>query len=71
MAAQLVAAEKRLFNETSILDGKDLKELGVPPGPSYTLVFRLLSEAKAKGELGPTKEEQMQFVKGLIDSGAI
>jgi len=44
------------------LRGKDLKNLGIPPGPHYNLIFKRLLEARIKGEI-KTREEELELVK--------
>jgi len=44
------------------LRGKDLKDLGIPPGPNYNLIFKRLLEARIKGEI-KTREEELELVK--------
>jgi len=44
------------------LRGKDLKDLGIPPGPHYNLIFKRLLEARIKGEI-KTREEELELVK--------
>jgi tRNA nucleotidyltransferase (CCA-adding enzyme) len=44
------------------LRGKDLKDLGILPGPRYNLIFKRLLEARIKGEV-KNREEELELVK--------
>jgi tRNA nucleotidyltransferase (CCA-adding enzyme) len=47
--------------------GKDLKKLGVPPGPKIKEILSLLFQAKLDGKASSRKEEE-EIVRGLIKS---
>ena len=47
------------------LTGKDLKELGLPPGPMYRQIFETLRAALLDGEIA-TREEEEQRVSELL-----
>ncbi len=44
------------------LRGKDLKQMGLPPGPVYTEIFQALLRARLDGKLA-TREEELDFVR--------
>jgi len=44
------------------LTGRDLRALGLPPGPRYTELLRQLRVARLDGEI-TSREEELQIVK--------
>jgi tRNA nucleotidyltransferase (CCA-adding enzyme) len=53
-----------LRNIKPILRGKDLKALGIPPGPKYAQILKLILNEKLMKRL-KSKEEEIEFVKRL------
>ncbi len=51
-----------LRNIKPALKGSDLKNLGIPPGPEYSEIFKRILDEKLMKRLY-TKEEEIQFVK--------
>ncbi len=51
-----------LRNIKVTLTGNDLKQMGIPPGPSYRKIFVELLDAKLDGQVR-SHEEEMDFVK--------
>ncbi|MBN2393874.1 MAG: CBS domain-containing protein [Anaerolineae bacterium] len=47
------------------ISGKDLKELGLPPGPVYRQIFEALRAARLDGEI-TTREEEEQRVNEIL-----
>ncbi|MFA5353554.1 MAG: CBS domain-containing protein [Thermodesulfovibrionales bacterium] len=45
-----------------LLTGKELKAMGIPPGPAYSLIFRQILEERLRNRL-ETKEEEAAFVR--------
>lgn len=45
-----------------LVNGRDLKKVGIPPGPVYSDVFRRIVDEKLMGRLA-TREEELDFVK--------
>lgn len=45
-----------------ILKGRDLKKLGIQPGPVYSRIFRMLLDEKLRGKL-KTEEDEKKFVR--------
>jgi tRNA nucleotidyltransferase (CCA-adding enzyme) len=52
----------RLRKVTPIIKGRDLKALGIKPGPIYSKLLESVLAAKLDGRL-KTKEDELQFVK--------
>ncbi|MEN9558778.1 MAG: Multifunctional protein [Candidatus Parcubacteria bacterium] len=48
-----------------LLQGRDLLEIGIPPGPEMGRVIRLIEEARDKGEV-KTKKEAEKYVRNLL-----
>ncbi len=46
--------------------GKDLKSMGITPGPIYSGILNTLLEEKLRGKL-KTKSEELEFVRGLLN----
>ncbi|GAW93908.1 CBS domain-containing protein, partial [Calderihabitans maritimus] len=46
-----------------VVDGLDLRQLGLPPGPLYGEIFLELEAALLEGKAGRKKEEQINFVQ--------
>lgn len=61
----------RLANVTSLLRGRDLRALGVPPGPAYRDLLAGLLRARLDGEV-ETREDEVAWVRarGGAASGA-
>ena len=51
----------KLRGTEAMLTGRDLKALGLPPGPLYTEVFDRLLEARLNNLIN-TKEDEINFV---------
>ncbi len=51
----------RLRNLKTDLGGKDLKELGIPPGPIYREILDALLESRMNGRIH-TKDQELRFV---------
>ncbi len=49
------------------LNGNDLKQMGIPPGPIYRDIFRQIRAARLDGEL-TKQEEEITFVKAWIQN---
>ncbi|MCM8800433.1 MAG: hypothetical protein NC912_00235 [Candidatus Omnitrophica bacterium] len=47
------------------LDGNDLKNLGLPPGPLYQRIFERILKEKLKGRL-KTRQQELLFVKRIL-----
>ena len=56
----------RLRKITPIIKGRDLKALGLRPGPIYSKLLENVLAAKLDGRL-KTKEDELQYVKHSID----
>jgi tRNA nucleotidyltransferase (CCA-adding enzyme) len=54
-----------LRNTRTILTGKDLKKMGIPPGPLYSKILKELLEEKLRGRLKLLEDEE-RFVKSRI-----
>ncbi len=50
-----------LRNTNTIIQGKDLKEMGIKPGPVYQEILKALMDAKLNSRL-ETKKEEVEFV---------
>jgi len=50
-----------------LMDGEDLKKLGVKPGPRLGRMLETLREAKLDGQV-ITKEDEKALVRRLMDS---
>jgi tRNA nucleotidyltransferase (CCA-adding enzyme) len=48
-----------------VLRGKDLKEMGIMPGPVYSYIFEELLKEKLRGRLS-NREEEVEFVRLLL-----
>ena len=48
------------------ISGKDLKKMGVKPGPIYSHILNALLCAKLDGEVN-NKEDEIKFVINLIE----
>lgn len=59
--AGLVVKPRRL------LSGSDLKQMGIPPGPIYSLILDRVAEAQVEGSIS-TKEEAIHFVRQYLKS---
>jgi tRNA nucleotidyltransferase (CCA-adding enzyme) len=55
---------------TPLLKGADLKRLGIPAGPVYSRIFRMILDERLLGRLG-TKEEELQYVESLLERNAL
>lgn len=53
-----------LRNVKPLLTGKDLKALGIPPGPKYSQILKMILNEKLMKRL-KSKEEEIEFVKRL------
>ena len=49
-----------------LLKGKDLRDLGLQPGPRYRKILDAILDQKLNGHL-ETREEEIDFARGLID----
>lgn len=56
-----------LRNTKPVIKGDDLKNLGISPGPLYSRIFREVLNEKLMKRLNK-KEEEIEFVKGLVNS---
>jgi len=54
-----------LRNIRTILTGKDLRKMGIPPGPLYSKILKELLEEKLRGHL-KSREDEERFVKSRI-----
>jgi len=63
----------RLQGTKTFLRGRDLKELGIPPGPVYREILNRLLEARMNGHVH-TKDQELRFVlenyADLLNGGA-
>ena len=50
-----------------ILKGRDLRNMGLPPGPRYREILEAILDRKLNGHL-ETREEELNFARQLIDS---
>ncbi len=50
-----------LRNETISIGGKDLKKMGIPPGPVYRKILDAVLDARLDGEL-KSREDEIEFV---------
>ncbi|MBI5016866.1 MAG: CBS domain-containing protein [Deltaproteobacteria bacterium] len=53
----------RLAGVTAILQGRDLRVLGIPPGPAYRDLLNGLLRARLDGEV-ETRDDEVEWVKG-------
>jgi len=49
------------------ITGKDLKELGLPPGPVYRQIFEVLRAARLDGEIATREEEEQRITEILAE----
>jgi tRNA nucleotidyltransferase (CCA-adding enzyme) len=54
-----------LRNIRTILTGKDLRKMGIPPGPLYSKILKELLEEKLRGHQ-KSREDEERFVKSRI-----
>jgi len=54
-----------LRNVRTILTGKDLKKMGIPPGPLYSTVLKELLDEKLRGHL-KSRDDEERFVSSRI-----
>jgi tRNA nucleotidyltransferase (CCA-adding enzyme) len=63
----------RLRDTKTLLRGRDLKELGIEPGPVYREILTKLLEARMNGHVH-TKDQELRFVlenyADLLNGGA-
>ncbi len=52
----------RYRNIRTEIRGKDLKEMGIPPGPSYRMLLNELQDARIDGEVR-NRQEEFQFLR--------
>ncbi|MEN6436967.1 MAG: CBS domain-containing protein [Syntrophobacter sp.] len=52
----------RYRNIHTEIRGKDLKEMGIPPGPSYRMLLNELQDARINGEVR-NRQEEFQFLR--------
>ncbi len=52
-----------------VLDGEDLKRLGIPPGPIYRKIFAELRAARLDGEI-TSREEEIERVRRIRDQAS-
>jgi tRNA nucleotidyltransferase (CCA-adding enzyme) len=52
----------RLRSEAAILNGHDLRQMGIPPGPRYKEILGDLLDARLNGRLS-TREDEVAFVR--------
>ncbi|MGB9779411.1 CCA tRNA nucleotidyltransferase [Caldanaerobacter sp.] len=57
---------KRVLESRPYIRGKEIKELGVPPGPLYGELLDEVFKAKLEGKL-KSKEEEVMFIKDILD----
>lgn len=62
---RILAFFRELRGIKPLLNGEDIRQLGLRPGPAIGEVLRLLQRQKLNGGLS-TKEEEKQFVKDFI-----
>ena len=48
----------KLRSIRTLLSGKDLIDLGIRPGPQFTVIFKELHRAKLNGEVSTRKDEE-------------
>jgi tRNA nucleotidyltransferase (CCA-adding enzyme) len=48
-----------------MVQGRDLKKMGIPPGPIYRRILQAVLDAKLNGEL-KTKQDELDFVQNFI-----
>jgi len=51
---------------STMLDGNDLLEMGIPPGPAFKAILDKLLEARLNGKL-ETKDDERGFVRELVE----
>jgi tRNA nucleotidyltransferase (CCA-adding enzyme) len=59
----LVEYEKRLRTVRTVINGDDLRKMGVPPGPHYKEILQTLRNAWLDGKIHSPKDEQALLVK--------
>jgi len=57
----------RLKRLKTYISGKELKELGIPPGPMYSKILVTVLNARLDNMV-ETREDEINFVKSLLDS---
>ncbi len=55
----------RLRYVHTVISGKDLKKMGIKPGPVFREIFQAVLEAKLNGKL-KTKSDELAFVRRYI-----
>ena len=60
-ASRLQASRAALPQETKLIDGKDLIQLGLSPGPGFTEILRTIEDLAMEKRLH-TKEEALEYV---------
>ncbi len=60
----------RLRHIKPILRGKDLKNMGIPPGPIYSEILKALLDERLRGKL-KSREDEERFVKQYIESHGV
>jgi len=51
-----------------IINGDDLKQLGLPPGPGYRRILEAVEEAQLDGRV-TSKEQALQYVRQYANQG--
>ncbi|WP_236612086.1 hypothetical protein [Caldanaerobacter subterraneus] len=59
---------KKIIESKPYIKGKDIKNLGVSPGPLYGELLDEVFKAKLEGRL-KSKEEEISFVKNILRVG--
>jgi len=49
------------------VNGNDLRQLGLPPGPCYSLILKRLRDGLLDGEIAKGADEQTQIKKWIAD----
>lgn len=58
-----------IMDNKPLITGKDIKEMGYPPGPLYREVLDAVWRARLDGLVG-SKEEELEFVRGCLSHRA-
>jgi hypothetical protein len=58
--------QNKLKNVTILLDGKELKHLGLKSGPMFKLILQKTFESKIDGNL-KTLQDEIEFAKKIIN----
>ncbi|MBP7216632.1 MAG: CCA tRNA nucleotidyltransferase [Candidatus Omnitrophica bacterium] len=67
VAQQHISKYIKVYHDVGLLiSGKDLRSLGIAPGPRYQKIFSNLLRAKLEGGI-TTKQQELVFIKKLLD----